>query len=152
MNSRVSNCSELHKFWHYSTDLGTNSYSRDQIACQFFLSVFDHYSYWMGGELTYYTKRVVTVSAYVCGKGLAMDNLNVARWQFTVQITVMLFAFTEMFIFDFTVSDWTCSQIALVRMSKIWNRRQWTTSFLRMLEFYWSFVLLCVIRANVMAP
>ncbi len=36
MNSRVSNCIELHKFWYYSTDLGTNSYSRDQIVYQFF--------------------------------------------------------------------------------------------------------------------
>ncbi len=36
MNSRVSNCIKLHKFWHYSTDLGTNSYHRDQIVCQFF--------------------------------------------------------------------------------------------------------------------
>ncbi len=41
-----SNCIELHKFWHYSTDLGTNSYGRDQIVYQiFFISIFDHYSY-----------------------------------------------------------------------------------------------------------
>jgi hypothetical protein len=36
MNSRVSNCIELHKFWHYSTNLGINSYGRDQIVYQFF--------------------------------------------------------------------------------------------------------------------
>ncbi len=35
-DSRVSNCIELHKFWHYSTDLGTNSYSRDRIVYWFF--------------------------------------------------------------------------------------------------------------------
>jgi hypothetical protein len=29
-------CIKLHKFWHYSTELGTNSYSRDQIVYQFF--------------------------------------------------------------------------------------------------------------------
>jgi hypothetical protein len=28
---------ELHKFWHYLTDLGMNSYSRDQIVYQYFL-------------------------------------------------------------------------------------------------------------------
>jgi hypothetical protein len=36
MNSRASNCIELHKFWHYSTDLGTNGYGSDQIVYQFF--------------------------------------------------------------------------------------------------------------------
>ncbi len=36
MNSRVLNCIKLHKFWHYLTDLGTNSYGRDQIVYHFF--------------------------------------------------------------------------------------------------------------------
>ena len=31
-----SNCIELHKFWHYSTDLGMNSYGRDQIVSRMF--------------------------------------------------------------------------------------------------------------------
>jgi hypothetical protein len=31
MNSRASNCIKLHKFWHYLTDLGTNSYGKEQI-------------------------------------------------------------------------------------------------------------------------
>ena len=35
MNSRASNSIKLHTFWHYSTDLGTNSYGRDQIVYQF---------------------------------------------------------------------------------------------------------------------
>ncbi len=41
----VLNCIELHKFWHYSTNLGMNSYSRDQTVSQIFLSIFNYYWY-----------------------------------------------------------------------------------------------------------
>ncbi len=33
------NCIELLKFWHYSADLGTNSYCRDQIVYQFLMGI-----------------------------------------------------------------------------------------------------------------
>ena len=42
MNSGVSNCIEVHKFWHYLTDLGTNISDRDQIVYLFFKSVFNY--------------------------------------------------------------------------------------------------------------
>jgi len=39
MNSRALNCIKLHKFWHYLTNLGTNTYDRDQIVYQFFIGI-----------------------------------------------------------------------------------------------------------------
>jgi hypothetical protein len=39
MNSGVSNCIEVHKFWEYSTDLRTNISDRDQIFFENFLSI-----------------------------------------------------------------------------------------------------------------
>jgi hypothetical protein len=44
MNSGVSNCIEVHKFWHYLTDLGTNISDRERIFFRPNFIDFDSYS------------------------------------------------------------------------------------------------------------
>jgi hypothetical protein len=44
MNSGVSNCIEVHKFWHYLTDLGRNISDRERIFFRPNFIDFDLYS------------------------------------------------------------------------------------------------------------